>query len=176
MCAAWGVTYSVHQNSDLSSKFDTKNSFVAQTLSRHCRRRPNEIRWVWNFPIPSVPLQNLQHLNGSAMVGLNEPLSSHYTTSQSTAIDSTQFSNYLDSLDSLSHLRANFHVPLNAVVILPGSTSMTSQELSQECIYLAGNSLGLMPKNTSKYIAEELGVWATRWVTLVSRLKEILTY
>ncbi len=35
---------------------------------------------------------------------------------------------------------------------------------SEDCVYLAGNSLGLQPKNTKKYIDEELEKWAKMWV------------
>lgn len=31
---------------------------------------------------------------------------------------------------------------------------------SEDCIYFVGNSLGLQPKNTKKYIDEELEKWA----------------
>lgn len=35
----------------------------------------------------------------------------------------------------------------------------------EECIYLCGNSLGLQPKMTRKYLEEELDKWARTYVT-----------
>jgi kynureninase len=51
----------------------------------------------------------------------------------------------LDHRDPLSRWREEFHVPL--------------RENGEEEIYLAGNSLGLMPKRTPAYIREELKKW-----------------
>ena len=36
---------------------------------------------------------------------------------------------------------------------------------SQECIYFVGNSLGLQPKSTKKYLEEELEKWAKAYVS-----------
>lgn len=37
---------------------------------------------------------------------------------------------------------------------------LTLVDGSEDCVYFAGNSLGLQPKNTKKYIDEELEKWA----------------
>ena len=41
-----------------------------------------------------------------------------------------------------------------------------SHESDEEAVYLCGNSLGLMPKNTRKIINEELDVWASRFASI----------
>lgn len=39
---------------------------------------------------------------------------------------------------------------------------------TKECIYLVGNSLGLQPKRTKKYLEEELEKWAKTYVNSLS--------
>lgn len=51
-----------------------------------------------------------------------------------------------DAADPLRKFRAEFHVPV--------------RENGEEAIYFAGNSLGLLPKRTRGYVAEELDAWA----------------
>ncbi len=52
-----------------------------------------------------------------------------------------------DQSDELAKFRDYFHIPQN--------------ENNQDLIYFAGNSLGLMPKTTTKYITEVLHDWQT---------------
>jgi kynureninase len=56
----------------------------------------------------------------------------------------------LDAADTLSAFRSEFHIPKN--------------ENGEECIYLCGNSLGLMPKRTKEYIKQELEDWSNMGV------------
>ncbi|KAK1798851.1 hypothetical protein P4O66_007134 [Electrophorus voltai] len=77
---------------------------------------------------------------------------------------------HLDLHDDLQHLRQEFLVP--TVADLPPSKTrhnnptpnptadLALRDGSEECIYFVGNSLGLQPKNTKKYIDEELEKWA----------------
>ena len=58
---------------------------------------------------------------------------------------SLAFARRLDQNDTLAKFRKEFHLPR-----LNGKT----------CIYLTGNSLGLLPKNTQKWVNEELTDWA----------------
>ena len=51
----------------------------------------------------------------------------------------------LDHQDPLRHMREEFHLPLQAD--------------GQPMIYLCGNSLGLQPRQTEKYIQQELNDW-----------------
>jgi len=63
-----------------------------------------------------------------------------------TYADKKQNGSSLDSVNSIRNFRSRFHIPKQA----DGS----------EVIYLTGNSLGLQPKTTRKYIEEELEDWA----------------
>ena len=58
---------------------------------------------------------------------------------------SIQFAKKLDSQDALRSFRNKFHLPK-----INGKTS----------IYFTGNSLGLLPKSTKKFVDEELNDWA----------------
>ncbi|MBL7741297.1 MAG: kynureninase [Chitinophagaceae bacterium] len=51
----------------------------------------------------------------------------------------------LDVNDSLNEFRQKFHIP---------------QHNGKDCIYFTGNSLGLQPKSTAKYVQQELNDWA----------------
>lgn len=51
-----------------------------------------------------------------------------------------------DRLDKLAHYRNGFHIP--------------KDDNGNEWLYFTGNSLGLQPKNTKKYIQQELDDWA----------------
>jgi len=67
-------------------------------------------------------------------------------------MSTTQYQNTLayakaeDSKDALHRFREKFHIPKDAS--------------GNELVYLCGNSLGLQPKSTQKYIQEELNDWA----------------
>jgi kynureninase len=80
-----------------------------------------------------------------------------------------EFAKKLDSEDSLAQFREKFHLPLGAD--------------GQPLIYLAGNSLGLMPKTARKIVDQELDDWAklavdahlkaaTPWYTYHETLRE----
>ncbi len=56
------------------------------------------------------------------------------------------FAKEQDHLDPLNRFREKFHIP--------------KDKQGNELVYLCGNSLGLQPKNTQKYIQEELNDWA----------------
>jgi len=57
-----------------------------------------------------------------------------------------EFALELDSKDELKKYRTEFHIPL--------------QKSGEEHIYMCGNSLGLQPKRTKKYLIQELDDWA----------------
>ncbi|PVG02794.1 kynureninase [Serendipita vermifera] len=57
--------------------------------------------------------------------------------------------------------REEFIFPLNEDV---GATMLPAEEASQACVYLCGNSLGLLPKRSKTLISEELDVWGKRAV------------
>lgn len=68
-----------------------------------------------------------------------------------------EFAKELDDKDVLSKYRNEFYIPL-----ING----------QECIYFAGNSLGLQPKSTQNYILKELENWANFGVDAHFHMKE----
>ncbi|KAL6115132.1 kynu [Pungitius sinensis] len=70
---------------------------------------------------------------------------------------SADVASYLDQRDALRHLRRRFLVPRMAD--LP-KADLSLVDGSQECIYLAGNSLGLQPERAGTYLMEELDKWA----------------
>jgi kynureninase len=57
-----------------------------------------------------------------------------------------QFAAALDKDDPIAEFRSHFHIP--------------QTEGGSDCIYFAGNSLGLQPRKTKQYVAEELDDWA----------------
>lgn len=59
--------------------------------------------------------------------------------------NSFAFARQLDSEDELRHLRDKFFIP---------------QHNGKDSIYFTGNSLGLQPKSTAKYVQQELDDWA----------------
>ncbi|XP_034034971.1 LOW QUALITY PROTEIN: kynureninase [Thalassophryne amazonica] len=70
---------------------------------------------------------------------------------------SKEVASFLDQHDQLRHLRAEF--------ILPKIADSSHADLSlvdgtEECVYLVGNSLGLQPRMSRKYLDEELDKWA----------------
>ena len=60
--------------------------------------------------------------------------------------DSLAYALQQDQQDKLAHLRSQFHIP--------------KDKNGNEWLYFTGNSLGLQPKNTQKYIQQELDDWA----------------
>lgn len=64
--------------------------------------------------------------------------------------NSLAFARQCDQEDPLSHFRKKFHIP--------------TDEHHKELIYLCGNSLGLQPVSTKKYIKQELNDWAKHGV------------
>jgi kynureninase len=60
---------------------------------------------------------------------------------------SESFAQQLDAEDPLRAYRERFSFP--------------KQEGNQECIYMCGNSLGLMPKTAKRFVEEELEAWQT---------------
>jgi len=103
---------------------------------------------------------------------LNAPLAvrlaRQLAASGSSSLSSPSFASYLDNLDPLAHLRTEFNFPKRSTV-WPDEHRMEQQargkeEDKRESVYLAGNSLGLMPKRTSEMLTEELNVWSSRCV------------
>lgn len=80
------------------------------------------------------------------------------------SFQSIEFAKLLDAADPISQLRYDFCIPKKSVVVPPTVQGLSKEELEEECIYLAGNSLGLMPKRTLDLVNEELKVWSQSFV------------
>lgn len=71
----------------------------------------------------------------------------------------------LDAEDPLGGFRKQFHIPTKADLKRQTIAKPEDEPLSDECIYLCGNSLGLQPKSTDAYIQNFLTQWRTKAVT-----------
>uniref|UniRef100_A0A8C8ARS4 Kynureninase n=1 Tax=Otus sunia TaxID=257818 RepID=A0A8C8ARS4_9STRI len=65
---------------------------------------------------------------------------------------------HLDEEDELKHLRKCFFIP-KVKDLPPTDLSLVNGE--ESCVYFAGNSLGLQPRNVKTYLDEELDKWKT---------------
>ncbi|KAI9368822.1 pyridoxal phosphate-dependent transferase [Aspergillus egyptiacus] len=78
-----------------------------------------------------------------------------------------EYATSLDEQDPLRQLREEFIIPstkdLKRKTLDPYRTAEDPSE--KRCIYLCGNSLGLQPRNTRKYIDYYLRTWAIKGVT-----------
>ncbi|XP_029942144.1 kynureninase [Salarias fasciatus] len=64
---------------------------------------------------------------------------------------------FLDEQDELRCLRGQFLLP-KVADLPPSDLSLVDGE--EDCVYMVGNSLGLQPRNTQRYLQEELDKWA----------------
>jgi len=71
----------------------------------------------------------------------------------------------LDAADPLNHFRSKFHIPTKADLKRPTIAKPENEPLSDESIYLCGNSLGLQPKSVADLIQVFLTQWRTKAVT-----------
>ncbi|GAA5895727.1 kynureninase [Sporobolomyces salmoneus] len=88
--------------------------------------------------------------------------------SGATSASSPAFAEFLDKQDQLAQYRQQFSLPNRKAVRTDdytGQSEETGDELGgRDAVYLAGNSLGLMPKTTPELIQQELSVWAATGV------------
>jgi hypothetical protein len=63
----------------------------------------------------------------------------------------------MDKLDPLSALRDDFMVPKASEI--PTTDCSKLEDGEADCIYLCGNSLGLMPKKAQEYVQEDMEKW-----------------
>ena len=85
--------------------------------------------------------------------------------SGATTLADPAFTLYQDQTDHLDGFRGSFQIPKKEVV-WPERFRLSAPKgaaVGQEpCVYLAGNSLGLMPNNVEELVLQELQVWRTR--------------
>ena len=86
--------------------------------------------------------------------------------SDAPSLHSSEFTQHMDKLDPLADLRNGFSFPKKSVVWPDAHRlemeSRGSDEGNEEAVYMAGNSLGLMPNAVTGGIAEELDAWKSR--------------
>ncbi|KAJ9255808.1 hypothetical protein DTO207G8_2825 [Paecilomyces variotii] len=79
---------------------------------------------------------------------------------------SKEYAQSLDKQDPLRDFRDEFIIPSKKDLKRKTLAVTEEESLSDpRCIYLCGNSLGLQPKNTRKYIDRYLRTWAIKGVT-----------
>ena len=74
--------------------------------------------------------------------------------------NSEVFARELDAKDELASFREQFFMPTRESMAGKAPPAI-AQPAGEKCIYLAGNSLGLQPRNVHRYISEELEDWAS---------------
>ncbi|KAJ1735124.1 Kynureninase (L-kynurenine hydrolase) [Coemansia biformis] len=75
------------------------------------------------------------------------------------ALDDLRFAQEMDRRDPLAHLRSEFAIP--TVRQVAGDESAGDDSA---CVYMCGNSLGLMPRRARAILDEEMDEWASRGV------------
>ncbi|KAK2737364.1 Kynureninase (L-kynurenine hydrolase) [Myotisia sp. PD_48] len=75
-----------------------------------------------------------------------------------------EFAQSLDHADPLKEFRDQFIIPTKKDLTRKTLVAPSEEEPSSPCIYFCGNSLGLQPKNSRKYIDRFLQSWATKGV------------
>ncbi|KAJ9602026.1 Kynureninase (L-kynurenine hydrolase) [Cladophialophora chaetospira] len=75
--------------------------------------------------------------------------------------DHEDYARSLDAQDPLRRLRERFIIPTKASLKRKSLVSSTVADSSEEAVYFCGNSLGLQPKCTARYIQAHLDTWAS---------------
>ncbi|CAG8582419.1 14277_t:CDS:2 [Ambispora leptoticha] len=73
---------------------------------------------------------------------------------------SIEFARYLDNFDELKGLREEFVIPKICDVVSKDKIDGNNIDPNEECIYLCGNSLGLLPRRSKQLVDEEFEVWS----------------
>lgn len=95
-------------------------------------------------------------------------LARNLTASAAPSLSSPAFAQYQDKFDPLARLRDQFSFPTRQAVwpkehaVLREEMQDVTDEDREPSVYLAGNSLGLMPKSTPDLLREEFKVWAEK--------------
>ncbi len=87
-----------------------------------------------------------------------ERLKQELSASGAPGVNSAAFAKYQDSQDPFARFRSRFSFPTKATV----AGQAASGGDGEGSVYLAGNSLGLMPKTTPELVKQELEVWSQR--------------
>ncbi|TNY24346.1 kynureninase [Rhodotorula diobovata] len=102
---------------------------------------------------------------------LKTRLARQLAASGAVSLSDPKLALYLDANDPLQHLRSRFSFPKRRTVWpeehraeMERRGEADRDEDAAECVYLAGNSLGLMPRDTPALLQEELAVWSASGV------------
>lgn len=107
-------------------------------------------------PATSVPFDALASLRTLAsQAGYPAAAAPSSGSGDAAVLTGLELAKHLDQVDALASFRDEFHIP-NAAL----DEHATDKERGKgDSIYLCGNSLGLQPKRTSRYMTEELDKW-----------------
>jgi len=73
-------------------------------------------------------------------------------------VNSVEFAKYMDDVDPLKEFRQKFDYPKRKTLPVNWKDK-TTEELEEECIYMAGNSLGIRPKKAEHYMNLVMNQW-----------------
>lgn len=76
-------------------------------------------------------------------------------------LTSVELTEKLDENDHLSKFRQEFVIPTLKSL---SEVTDSNEKSDEECTYLCGNSLGLMPKRSRQLVNEEFDAWGKRSV------------
>lgn len=114
--------------------------------------------------VPSPSMATLRTSPYMTPAAFDERLAKWLTSSGASSINSPAFAKAMDASDQLASFRSFFNVPSHATVagvpLSPTAPVKVEHDRADDSVYLAGNSLGLMPKLTPALIQQELAVWA----------------
>lgn len=122
----------------------------------------------------SAPLATVSPTSPPAMANPHDPSTQSAAArfahslrdSGASSLASPEFASYMDTLDPLASIRGGFSFPTKAVVWPEKHRlemeSRGSKEGDETAVYMAGNSLGLMPNAVTGLITEELEAWKSR--------------
>ncbi|KAI9014146.1 pyridoxal phosphate-dependent transferase [Hyaloraphidium curvatum] len=77
---------------------------------------------------------------------------------------SDAFAAAMDAADPLAHLRAEFAIPPRRAHAAASPSPAAPPPPARDLVYLCGNSLGLLPRESRRLVEEEFDVWAGRGV------------
>ena len=100
-------------------------------------------------------------------VGPDKRLARRLAASGAKSLRDSTFADYLSQRDPLQHLREQFSLPTREAVwpeLYAKYHGLGTAEELQPAVYLAGNSLGLMPLSTPEFVQQEFEVWSKRYV------------
>lgn len=96
-------------------------------------------------------------------VSADKRLARRFASSGAKSLIDETFAQYLDEADQLSRFRNEFSLPTKEALwpeLYAKYHGDVTLEDQQPAVYLAGNSLGLMPKTTPALLQQELEVWS----------------